>query len=230
MEYHWLQDIPPAAWLIPIAIILAAVIGGVFTRRDSSKPLASITGSNSPAIQDVGGDVKVNYGTINYHGADPARVAFLEKLLDEKEIELAERQKTIDQWIERYRDLEQQLAQRPKDDALAREAKVALDEGKLEEAEALLRRSLESHLKNLETFSGKAGQDAYSLGHLAELQLDYVKAQRYFEQAVTLVPENSTYLNRAGLINDTLGAYDSAIRYYEQALASDLKTHGGRPP
>ena len=122
------------------------------------------------------------------------------------------------------------MAQRPKDDTLAREAKVALDEGKLEEAEAVLRRSLESHLKNLETFSGKAGQDAYSLGHLAELQLDYVKAQRYFEQAAVLVPENSTYLNRAGLINDTLGAYDSAIRYYEQALASDLKTVGEDHP
>ena len=126
------------------------------------------TGPNSPVINDVGGDV-----IINYHGADPARVAFLKELLDEKEIELAERQKTIDQWTERHRDLEQQLAQRPKDDTLAREAKVALDEGKFEEAEALLRRSLESHLKNLETFSGKAGQDAYSLGHLAELQLDY---------------------------------------------------------
>ena len=237
MEYHWLQAIPPAAWLIPIAIILAAVIGGVFTRRDSSKPLASTTGSTSPAIHDVNGGVKVNHVTNNYHGIPPQVVARLEEALNKKEIELtqsrqtaAQREKTIDQWIERYRDLEQQLAQRPKDDALAREAKVALDEGKLEDAEALLRRSLESHLKNLETFSGKAGQDAYSLGHLAELQLDYVKAQRYFEQAVTLVPENSTYLNRAGLINHTLGAYDSAIRYYEQALASDLKTYGEDHP
>ena len=157
-------------------------------------------------------------------------MAFLEKLLDEKEIELAERQKTIDQWTERHDDLEQQLAQRPKDDTLAREAKVALDAGKFEEAEALLRRSLESHPKNLVTFPVKAGQDAYSLGHLAELQLDYRKAQRYFEQAAVLVPENSTYLNRAGLINHTLGAYDSAIRYYEQALASDLKTVGEDHP
>ena len=230
MKYGWLQAIPPADWLIPIAIILAAVITGVFGFFYFSEPRSSTTGSNSPAIHDVGGDVKVHYGPINYHGADPARVAFLKELLDEKEIELAERQKTIDQWIERHDDLQQQLAQRPKDDTLAREAKVALDAGKFEEAEALLRRSLESHPKNLVTFSGKAGQDAYSLGHLAELQLDYRKAQRYFEQAAVLVPENSTYLNRAGLINDTLGAYDSAIRYYEQALASDLKTVGEDHP
>ena len=230
MEFRWLQDIPPAAWLIPIAIILAAVIGGVFTRRDSSKPRPSTTGSNSPAINVANGDVKVHYGTINYHGADPATVAFLKELLDEKEIELTERQKIIDQWIERHRDLQQQLAQRPKDDTLAREAKVALDAGKLEEAEALLRRSLESHLKNLDTLSVKAGQDAYSLGHLAELQLDYRKAQRYFEQAAVLVPENSTYLNRAGTINHTLGAYDSAVEYFKQALASDLKTVGEDHP
>ena len=182
-------------------------------------------GSKNSAINDVGGD-----STINYSGIPPQVTARLEELLNEKDIELAERQKTIDQWIERYRDLEQQLAQRPKDDTLAREAKVALDEGKFEEAEALLRRSLESHLKNLETFSGKAGQDAYSLGHIAELQLDYRKAQRYFEQAAVLVPENSTYLNRAGLINHTLGAYGAAIRYYEQALASDLKTYGEDHP
>ena len=87
MEYRWLQAISPAAWLIPIAIILAAVIGGVFTRRDSSKPLASTTGSTSPAIHDVNGGVKVHYVTNNYHGADPATVARLEELLNEKEID-----------------------------------------------------------------------------------------------------------------------------------------------
>ena len=230
MKYRWFPAIPPAAWLIPIAIILAAVITGVFGFFYFSEPRSSTTGSTSPAINVANGDVKVHYGTINYYGADPATVAFLKELLDEKDIKLAERQKTIDQWIERHRDLEQQLAQRPKDDTLAREAKVALDAGKFEEAEALLRRSLESHPKNLVTFPVKAGQDAYSLGHIAELQLDYRKAQRYFEQAAVLVPENSTYLNRAGLINNTLGAYDSAIRYYEQALASDLKTYGEDHP
>ena len=221
MEDHWLQAIPPAAWLIPVAIILAALIGGVFTRWNSSKPRPSTTGSNSPAI---------NYGTIHYHGADPATVAFLKELLNKRNIELTERQTTIDQWIERHDDLQQQLAQRPEDDALARKAKVALDAGKLEEAEALLRRSLDSHLENLATFSVKAGQDAYSLGHLAELQLDYVKAQRYFEQAAALVPENSTYLNRVGLINNTLGAYDSAVAYFKQALSSDLETYGEDHP
>ena len=50
------------------------------------------------------------------------------------------------------------------------------------------------------------------------------------KRASDLVPENSTYLNRAGRINHTLGAYDSAIRYYEQALASDLKTYGEDHP
>ena len=190
------------------------------------------TGWCSPAVNDVGGKV-----TINCHGLDPKIAVRLEELLSEKDIKLAQsrqtaaqRQKTIDQWIERYHDLEQQLVQRPKDDALAREAKVALDAGKLEEAEALLRRSLEGHPKNLAMFPVKAGQDAYSLGHIAELQLDYVKAQRYFEQAAALVPGNSTYLNRAGTINHTLGAYDSAIRYYERALASDLKTVGEAHP
>ena len=101
-----------------------------------------------------------------------------------------------------------------------------MSEGKLEEAEALLQRSLESHLENLKKFQAQAAQDAYSLGNIAELQLDYRKPKPYFEQAAHLAPENSTYLNDAGRINHTLGAYGAAITYFEQALASDLKTVG----
>ena len=233
MNNRWFRRGTHTAWIGVIGLILAAVITGGFGL------LSAPSTPQGPAIKEVGGDVNVNYGTINYnyHGADPKVIARLEEALNKKEIELtqsrqtaAQRQKTIDQWIERYEDLEQQLAQRPKDDVLAREAKVALSEGKLEDAEALLQRSLKSHLENLKKFQTQAAQDAYSLGYIAELQLDYVKAQRYFEQAAVLVPENSTYLNRAGLINGTLGAYDSAIRYYEQALASDLKTYGEDHP
>ena len=234
MNNRWFRRGTHTAWIGVIGLILAAVIttGGFWL---FSAPSPHPQGQNSPAIKNVDGDVDVNYGTINYnyHGADPKVIARLEEALNKKEIELtqsrqtaAQRQKTIDQWIERHHDLEQQLAQRPKDDVLAREAKVALSEGKLEDAEALLQRSLESHLENLKKFQTQAAQDAYSLGYIAELQLDYVKAQRYFEQAAVLVPENSTYLNRAGTINHTLGAYDSAVEYFEQALASDLKTVG----
>ena len=95
-----------------------------------------------------------------------------------------------------------------------------MSEGKLEEAEALLQRSLESHLENLKKFQTQAAQDAYSLGNIAELQLDYRKAKPYFEQAAHLAPENSTYLNDAGRINHTLGAYGAAITYFEQALVT----------
>ena len=106
-----------------------------------------------------------------------------------------------------------------------------MGEGELEKAEeALLQRSLASHLENLEKFQAQAAQDAHSLGNIAEPQLDYRKAQQYFEQAAHLRPQNSTYLNDAGRINHTLGAHEGAITYFDRALASDLRTYGGKPP
>ena len=81
MNHLWLQDIPPAAWLSAAEIILAAVIGGVF--------MALSRGQNSPAINNVGGGVKViNYGVINYGEASPKTA-----------IRLEESQQIIDQGI-----------------------------------------------------------------------------------------------------------------------------------
>ena len=106
-----------------------------------------------------------------------------------------------------------------------------MGEGELEKAEeALLQRSLASHLENLEKFQAQAAQDAHSLGNIAEPQLDYRKAQQYFEQAAHLRPQNSTYLNDAGRINHTLGAHEAAITYFDRALASDLRTYGENHP
>ena len=173
------------------------------------------TGWCSPTVNDVRGKV-----TINCHGLDPKIAALLKEELNKKDIELGQSQRIIDQWIKRYNGLQKQLAERPDDDALAREAKIALGEGELEKAEELLQHSLASHLKNLDKSQAQAAQDAHSLGNIAELQLDYRKAKSYFEQAAHLAPQNSTYLNDIGSINHTLGAYGAAITYFDRALAS----------
>ena len=77
------------------------------------------------------------------------------------------------------------------------------------------RSSLESHLENLKKFQAQAPR-CLQPGQYRWLQLDYRKAKPYF-QAAHLAPENSTYLNDAGRINHTLGAYGAAITYFEGA-------------
>ena len=44
----------------------------------------------------------------------------------------------------------------------------------------------------------------------------YSIAYGHCKRAVRLSPDNTTYLNKAGLVADTLGDYDKAIEYYEE--------------
>ena len=73
-------------------------------------------------------------------------------------------------------------------------------------------------------------KDAYDLRSIKELQLDYAAARTYYEQAASITPKNTAYLNQAGLINQTLANFNKAIEYYKLALASDLKTYGEDHP
>ena len=186
----------------------------------------------SPAVNETDGNV-----TINCHGVSPKIVKRLEELLDKKDVDLIKVQEEVDHWLKKYNELKNQLAQRPATDELAAKAKALLDTGDLEGAEALLKKSLAQNLarraqlaKEKESLDQAAAKDAYDLGSIKELQLDYPAARTYYEQAASITPENTLYLNQAGVINQTLADYQKAIAYYEQALASDLKTYGEAHP
>ncbi len=70
------------------------------------------------------------------------------------------------------------------------------------------------------------GEAAYQMGNIAKGEIRYQEAFEYLQKAVNFRSENTTYLNSLGQILDTLGQYEKAIEYYEQALASELKTFG----
>ena len=76
----------------------------------------------------------------------------------------------------------------------------------------------------------EAAETAFELGGFQQLDLEYAEAYRNFERAVYLAPDNSLYLNEAGMLANILGQYKKAISYYLQALASDLKTYGEDHP
>ena len=186
----------------------------------------------SPVVNQTKGNV-----TINCHGVSPKIVKRLEKLIDKKDIDLIKAQKEIDHWLKKYNELKTQLAQRPATDELAAKAKALLEIGDLEGAEELLKKSLAQNLarraqlaKEKESLDQAAAKDAYDLGSIKELQLDYPEAKTYYEQAASITPKNTSYLYQAGLINKTLANFQKAIEYYELALANDLKTYGEDHP
>ncbi|MEJ2756796.1 MAG: tetratricopeptide repeat protein, partial [Gammaproteobacteria bacterium] len=111
-------------------------------------------------------------------------------------------------------------------DQLIEQAKAALGEGDTAKADQLFAQveaNADSHIT-------AAAEAAYQRGKLAEDNIRYAEAYRHYERAAQLNPDNGTYLNQAGLIADTMGEYDKVIAYYEQALASDVKTFGDAHP
>jgi len=148
--------------------------------------------------------------------------------LDEKDVALEERESQFETLLKKYKALEQRLTER--DDAVSRQARELLNEGKLGEAEALLKESLAARLVDIQAQRELAAADAYELGGIQELKLDYASAQVYYQQAVELDPTNSTYLNDLGFIALSLGQYNDAITHTEKALSIDREVYGERHP
>ncbi|MEJ2743562.1 MAG: hypothetical protein P8176_14060, partial [Gammaproteobacteria bacterium] len=126
----------------------------------------------------------------------------------------------IEELKERIARLDQLKGQIP--DQLIEQAKAALGEGDTAKADQLFAQ-VEA---NADPHITAAAEAAYQRGKLAEDNIHYSEAYRHYERAAQLKPDSGTYLNQAGLIAHTLGEYDKAIAYLEQALASDLKTFG----
>ncbi|MFT5224499.1 MAG: tetratricopeptide (TPR) repeat protein [Polaribacter sp.] len=75
-----------------------------------------------------------------------------------------------------------------------------------------------------------AAEAAYQRAKIADEDINYRLALKHAQRAAVLMPDNGQYLNLAGYISKTLGEYDKAIAYYEQALKSDLATFGEDHP
>jgi tetratricopeptide (TPR) repeat protein len=132
--------------------------------------------------------------------------------------------KHIQQLQEQIQRLEPLKAQVP--DQLIEQAKVALQTGDNAQADQLftqIENQAEPHIQ-------AAAEAAYQRGILSEAAINYQVAQNHFERSVQLAPCETTYLNEAGSICHKLGAFQQAMNYWEQALASDLLTYGEDHP
>jgi len=103
------------------------------------------------------------------------------------------------------------------------QAKTAIAEGNPTLAETLLQEVVASGIQ-------QSAEASYQLGLLAKDRVDYKTAWKALTRAAELAPGNSQYLNEAGLMANTLGRFDTAIKYFDSALVVDLKTYGPDHP
>jgi tetratricopeptide (TPR) repeat protein len=220
--------------IIPLYILILIVCFPVIAH--SQKVVTQSTkGNQSPTIV-AGGDVFVNYKNygitektfnkvLKEQEGNRKVIERLLKTIEEKDVALDDKDAKFDELSEKYKALEESLAKRSAEDNNAIEAKKRLEAGDLEGAARLLQQSLKKNLENLEEKRKAAAVDAYELGSLRDLQLDYSASNNYYKQALQLDPENRKYLFKMGAISIPLES-NKAIEYFNKALSIDLKIHG----
>jgi tetratricopeptide (TPR) repeat protein len=212
--------------LIAAALIFASIIGGfliqIIHQVTSGDQSASIIAKRGVTLTNKRMTKEQYNRIVNQLYQNKEVVDCLLTILDEKDIAIEDQDKTIERWITSYRELETKFAQRSTVETLILEAKDKLTFGDLNGAENLLKKSFEKNLKVVsEKGKVKAALDAFELGVIKELQIDYYGAIKSFEQAIHLDPKNTDYLNRYGKFLDTLGNHKEAAINYDKAWRID---------
>tara|TARA_R110002073_G_scaffold27244_2_gene88187 strand:- start:6042 stop:7136 length:1095 start_codon:yes stop_codon:yes gene_type:complete len=107
-------------------------------------------------------------------------------------------------------------------DELLNQAQQALADGNIQQVDRLLHQ-METQTANNNKVTAEAN---YQRCQIAEDEIRYRRAFTLCQRAVQLAPDRTDYLSDLADLAHTLGEYKRAIEYYEQALTSDLKTHG----
>ncbi len=119
----------------------------------------------------------------------PKTIRYLNELLDKKTDALSDQAKELQEWTEKYRELRNQLNERPSDDLMSRHAADALQVGDLGLAERLLKELLLNEEKQIDL----AAQHHFNLGRLYELELDPSQALSHYEKAFNYRRDNPHY-------------------------------------
>ncbi len=207
------------------------------TINNSSSSTATASGDGSVAVVNSGtGDVSVNY-----HGLSEKEFNYLLLKLDDLTSDKETQKRLLNNLLDQVdtqkltiTDLNQQIdKQKAKikeilaSDSITDKVKELISQGKLEEAETLVDKQYEEKLKKEEKL---LAAKHFERGSVKELRIKYKEAFKAYEKAVSLQPENTEYLNKAGMMAHTLAKYDKAIGYFELALVSGLKTYGEDHP
>jgi tetratricopeptide (TPR) repeat protein len=209
--------------------IITALMGiaGLLASRTSKK------GKNSPIIFTTR-DVNINYSIssaklnelqIPNENKDKV-IDRLRKLLDDKEIKIENQDATIQVWVKKYNELKSYSGKHIEESGLNKQAMEKLNNAEIEDFEEILKTSLQNNLIGANDKKKNAATNAYSLGILKELYLEYWEAIDYYYQAVQLDHKNIEYLNRCGKTLIKLGLSNKAIEYHDKALKIALEKYG----
>jgi tetratricopeptide (TPR) repeat protein len=181
-------------------------------------------GDNSPAVYSLG------YVDI-WYGISPAAFKGLYQLFMEKQGELLIQQGKLNDFeqrladqVEKYNQLYDELDTR--EDKLAKEAQQLLESGRLEEAFEVLKDRYVQIKNKRERLQKEEAEAAYDYAQALELDLQYREATEIYKDAVSLAPDNSTYLLVLADNLRTIGIYDECIPYYERSIQIDSIKYG----
>ncbi|CAC9613690.1 hypothetical protein [uncultured Gammaproteobacteria bacterium] len=149
--------------------------------------------------------------------------------------ELQTKQENLQQSYKKYLAKQQQLIIeleatlkkiQPNNPQLFSKAINTLKQGKNKTADDLFAQIEQDNENIIKTVAEASFQRA----NIAEDEVRYTDALKYYQKAHRLAPKNILYLYKLGLIYNTLGKYKKAIKYFELALKSGLKTYGEDHP
>jgi len=140
-------------------------------------------------------------------------------------------QNTEQSYQEHIEDLRKRIAQLESiqgqvPDELLSQTQQALADGDTEQVDRLLHQ-METQTANANKITAEANNQRCQI---AEDEIRYRQAFTLCQQAVQLAPDRTDYLSDLADLTHTLGEYEKAVEYYEQALASYLKTYGEDHP
>ena len=119
-------------------------------------------------------------------GQFPKTISRLNELLDKKDVEIAQKTKEVQDWIDRFNELSNRLEQKSGDDELSRQAADALHSGDLLRAENLLKDLLAKEEKQVDL----TAQNQFNLAQLLELRFEPLQALDHYRKAYNYRPDN----------------------------------------
>ncbi len=111
-------------------------------------------------------------------------------------------------------------------DELLSQAQQALANGDTQQIDQLLHQ-METQAANVNEVAAEAN---YQRCQIAKDEIRYRQASILCRRAVQLAPDRTDYMSDLADLTHSLGEYEKAIQYYEQALANDLKSLGEDHP
>ncbi|MFC1495740.1 tetratricopeptide repeat protein [Thermodesulfobacteriota bacterium] len=187
---------------------------------EKSGPVTSVSDMKSGDVKELPDAMDIN---------DAVNITLL-KILEENNVPVQAREAQLQEQAVKYGELEEWLAEQEAEDPLAVQVRNSLEQGDFETAEKLLLKSFEKNIESLPEKQEQAAKDAFGLGSIRDIKLDYTEAENYYAQAVRLDPDNSDYPNWLGCLYYKLEDYPRAKDNFEKALAIDLKVYNNNHP